>query len=101
MALPAKNSTLDRVKRLQERAGFSMDVKDRILDRRDRCSAALHQRRSLGGYNNIVQRFKGVGFESMLAEKPMRLEVDAKYEGVLKISDRSFCENGEWNVCIV
>lgn len=91
--LQAKN-TLDRVKRLQERAGM-MDVKDRIQDRiqerRDRSSAALNQSRS---YINSVQRFKGAGFESMLAEKPM-LDVDSKHEGVLKISDRSFCENGE------
>jgi hypothetical protein len=85
--LQARN-TLDRVKRLQERAGM-MDVKDRL---RGRCSAALHQSRSY----NAVQRFKGhAGFESMLAEKAL-LDVDSKHDsGVLKVSDRSLCENGE------
>ncbi|KAG0616915.1 hypothetical protein M758_5G151200 [Ceratodon purpureus] len=86
-------NTLDRVKRLQERAGM-MDVKDRIhdriLERRDRSNAALNQCRS---YNNNVHRLRGPGFESVSSEKPM-LDADSKHEGALKISDRSFCENG-------
>lgn len=92
VTLQAKN-TLDRVKRLQERAGM-MEAKDRFQERRERCSAAFSQNRS--GYTN-VPRFKGAGFESMLAEKPI-LDMDSKCEGVLKISDRSFSENGEKNV---
>lgn len=98
---PAKSSALDRVKRLQERAGM-VDMKDRIQERRDRC---FNQGRSHNGNNNnnaLQQRLKaGAGgvtsaslYQEAVAEKPT-FQMDAKHDGVLKISDRTFCENGE------
>jgi len=92
------STTLDRVKRLQDRAGV-VDIQERIPERRDRC---FNQGRSYG--KSAFQRFRGAGggsasvssslYHDAVAEKPM-LRMDAKHDGVLKVSDRSFCENGE------
>lgn len=86
---------MDRVKRLQERAGGIVDMKVGMRERmRERCF-----RRSFG--KRTSQRFYGGGERKSLlfhddevAEKPA-LKMEAKRDGVLKVSDRSLCENGE------
>lgn len=85
--LPTSTTTLDRVKRLQERAGM-VDMKERIQERRSLQQPIDRKNRYSSSplYHDAV---------------PLEKTMDAMHDGVLKISDRSFCENGEsrWLLC--